>query len=161
MILAFKLLAIACCGLICYQDFRERLVYWFLFPMLGIALAYIFFQYTVPTFFLWSVVTNCVLVTLILGLLYLYSKYRLQKPLVNHSLGLGDILFFYALAVGYPPVTFLVLFVGAVFFSLFSYLVLKKSLRNHTVPLAGLMGFYVMIIVSCSFFVSPNMLYTT
>jgi len=149
-----------CCGLICYQDFKERLVYWFLFPLLGIALASIFFQHAAPSFFLLSLLTNIVLVTLVLGLLYMYSRFMLKKPFINHSLGLGDILFFYALAVGFPPVTFIILFVGAVFFSLFSYLVLKKRLRDNTVPLAGFMGFYLMMIICSSFFMNPNLLYT-
>ena len=161
MILALKILALFCCGLIAYQDIKERLVYWFLLPILGLLLALIFFQYVGPSFFMLSLVTNVVLVTLILGVLFAYAKLILKKTFINHSLGLGDILLFYAFALGFPPMTFIILFVGAVFFSLFSYLVLKKSLRDTTVPLAGFMGLYLMIVVSCSFFMNPYVLYTT
>ncbi len=154
------MLAIVSCAFICYQDFRERLVFWFLFSLLGFFLGLIFFLQVPNSFFLFGIVTNTLLVALILMLLYAYAKFFLKKPFANHSLGMGDMLFFYAMAVGFPPITFMVLFAGAIFFSLISHLVVRKRYQKPTVPLAGFMGIYLMIILFCSLFFESPSLYT-
>ena len=150
-----------CCGSIFFQDVKERLVSWFLFPLLGIFLALIFYD-TVATghFFLLSVVTNSALVTLIILILYVYAKFILKKKFINHSFGMGDLLFFYAMAVGFPSLTFIVLFTGGIFFSLLLFLALKKNRAMTTVPLAGYMALYLAIILAGSFFIESPSLYT-
>ncbi len=150
-----------CCGSIFFQDVKERLVSWFLFPLLGIFLGLIFYD-TVATehFFLLSLVTNIALVTLIVLILFIYAKFILKKKFINHSFGMGDLLFFYAMAVGFPPLTFIVLFAGGVFFSLLLFFALKKRRGMTTVPLAGYMAIYLAIILAGSFFVESPSLYT-
>lgn len=146
-------MAVAFSSLICYQDFKERMVHWFLFPLLGIALTLIFYKQTEHSFFLISLVTNVILITLIIGILYVYSRIIVKKRFINHSVGLGDILFFYALSVGFPPMTFIILFVCSLIFSLLTFLFLKKGMKLKTVPLAGLMSlFLIMVLLSDSFF---------
>jgi len=78
---------------------------------------------------------------------------------LNVSFGLGDLLFFYALAFGFPTVTFLVLFVLSILFSLFVFALLKTKKGTETVPLAGLMGLFLTGVLLVSFFPNAPSLY--
>ncbi|MEP3210681.1 MAG: hypothetical protein ABJN95_15875 [Maribacter sp.] len=62
---------------------------------------------------------------------------------MNHSIGLGDVLFFFVMGAGFPTMTFIILFACSLFFSLFTYLLFKSSMRVKTVPLAGLMSLFL------------------
>lgn len=151
-------MAIVCCGIICYQDFKERAVFWFLFPLLAISLCTLQIMHISTPFFYVSIVTNIALITLILVLLYLYARFILKEDFIDHSLGLGDVLFFYALGIGFPPISFSLLFASSILFSLLVYLVLKKKLNVKTVPLAGFMALYlIFVIVYSIFFNSPSL----
>ncbi len=150
-----------CCGSIFFQDIKERLVSWFLFPLLAIFLGFVFYDtVATPYFFILSVVTNMALVTLIVLILFGYAKFILKKKFIDHSFGMGDLLFFYAMAVGFPSVTFIVLFAGGIFFSLLLFLALKKRRAMATVPLAGYMALYIAIVLAGSFFIQSPSLYT-
>lgn len=138
----------ACLGYIAFQDFQERKVFWFLFPMAMILFGLVHFM-TVEEheIFLNYVSLNLLLVTLIIILLYGYSRFIAKDKFLNHSLGLGDILFFYAFATGFPTFTFIILFANAILFSLLSFLVLKKKFKQQTVPLAGFMGLFLVFMM--------------
>ena len=153
-------MAIICLLVICYQDFTARLVYWFLFPLIGIILGTLHYMSVTNTFFIYSVLANIMLVCSILLMLYLVARYFLKKQFLNHSLGLGDILFFFALAVGFPTITFMILFVYSIFFSLLLFLVLKRNLKFKTVPLAGIMSMFFIMVFSTSLFYDIPILYS-
>ncbi len=147
------------CALIAFQDFKERMVTWILFPVIGFLLGFIYvyntsFERCYPFVF-----TNMLLVTGIVLILFLYTKYIAQMKFLNVSFGLGDLLFFYAFALGFPTITFLILFVGAIIFSLIVFLVSKGKQENDTIPLAGLMGFFLIIVTLLSFFPNVPSLY--
>ena len=149
-----------CLLVICYQDFTARLVYWFLFPFIGIILGTLHYMSVTNSFFLYSVFANTLLVFSILSILYLYAKFFMKKHFLNHSLGLGDILFFFALGVGFPTITFVILFVYSIFFSLFIFLVLKRNLKLKTIPLAGLMSMFFIMVFLTSLFYDSIVLYS-
>lgn len=67
---------------------------------------------------------------------------------MGHSIGLGDILFFYAFGTGFQTVTFIVLLACSILFSLFTFLILKNRLKLKTVPLAGFMGLFLMVVLA-------------
>nr|WP_299338462.1 general secretion pathway protein [Allomuricauda sp.] len=142
------------------QDFRDRLVYWILFPVLGILLVTV---HSLCSPHIWvlglNVLMNLLLIAAVLLLTYLYSKIFRKEPFVDHSLGLGDILFFVAMALGFPTVTFLVLFVCSLLFSLLSFMTFKERFKNPTVPLAGLMGVFLILVLGYSVFVDEPDLY--
>jgi hypothetical protein len=80
-------------------------------------------------------------------MVYLYSKIKLQLNL-KETIGLGDILFFIAIALSFATITFIITFVFALMFSLLLHLVIKPNLQNKTVPLAGYMSlFYIVVFV--------------
>ncbi len=154
-----SILTMACFGLIAIQDFRERAVVWFLFPLLGILLGILHLLQSDLTQLLLFSGANMLLITGIILILFLHSTYILRKKFINVSLGVGDILFFYAFALGFPTMTFIILFVGSVLFSLLLFFLLKRMHEVHTVPLAGLMSLFLMAVFIMDMFPSTPSLY--
>ncbi|SNY99674.1 hypothetical protein SAMN06265377_1485 [Flagellimonas pacifica] len=136
----------ACIGCISVQDFKERKVYWWLFPLVMLLLGYLHFLNSSDSWvFLNHISLNALLVSMIICILYLFTRIVAKKKFLNHSLGLGDILFFYGFALGFPTLTFIILFSNAILFSLFVFLILKKKRQLKTVPLAGFMGSFLIL----------------
>ncbi|MEC7264345.1 MAG: hypothetical protein VXW38_11445 [Bacteroidota bacterium] len=147
-------------GLIAFQDFKERQVYWFYFPLIALLFALLHFNLTANWgVFLYEIAINWVLVTCIISILYTYTKLVSKKEFLGHSIGLGDVLFFYAFATGFPSISFMTLMVSAILFSLFTFLILKHRMKLKTVPLAGLMGLFLIFIVCYSLVFNNTLLY--
>lgn len=147
------------CALIAYQDLRERAVSWVLFPLVGVLLAYLYLNNTSLGQYSVFVLTNILLVSMMLLILFLYTKHIAKMKFLNVSFGLGDLLFFYAFALGFPTVTFIVLFVGSILFSLTIFLLSKSKQKLDTIPLAGLMGFFLIGVILASFIPNVPSLY--
>ncbi len=145
MLTILKILII--CGLIgiIYQDFKERKVFlWLLIAIICfLGILHIYASSLQP--FLWSISMNIIIVFIIMLVLFLYSKFKLKQSL-KYTFGLGDFLFFLAIAVGLPTLSFIVLFSFSLFFSLVVYLFLKSRLKHDTVPLAGLQALFFSLI---------------
>lgn len=138
-----------CLGFLVFQDFKERQVFVFLLPLVAFLLGVLhFLQIPYWSIFLYHCSFNSLLVTTVVALLFLYTRWIAKKAFLGQSIGLGDILFFYALAVGFPPLFFIIIFVGSLLFSLLMYRVIKHHLQEKTVPLAGLMGLFVIFVLS-------------
>lgn len=149
-----------CIGGIVVQDFKDRAVYWVLFPLLGSLLFVInILKSSENEIVILSVLLNLLLVATILFLVFLYTKIVLKRKFIDYSLGLGDVLFFIAMALGFPTVTFLTLYVHALLFSFLFFLAIKKKLKEPTIPLAGLMGIYLIIVLGYSIFFDEPQLY--
>jgi len=130
-------------ALIVYQDFRERAVLWVLFPIIAFTLLSLHLYHSDWRIVLYFSLTNVLLVSGMLLVLFLYSKHIMKKEFLNVSFGLGDVLFLYAFALGFPTVTFLILCVSALLFSLLLFTFLKPLQKTGTVPLAGLMSLFL------------------
>ncbi len=130
-------------ALIAYQDFKDRAVYWFLFPVMGILLGIIYFSKTLPLQYVITSMYNILIISIIVLVLFAYTRYIAKKKFLDVSFGLGDFLFFYAFALGFPTYTFLLLFVGSILFALAAHLALNRKRDFETIPLAGLMGIFL------------------
>lgn len=145
---------------ISYQDFKERQVYWFLFLLLALFLGWLHFNHSITAqIFLYYTLLNLILVTLIVVLLYSIVRFILNKKFLNYSLGLGDILFFYAFAFGFPTLTFSILFANSLVLSLLIFMLFKKRFRQKTIPLAGIMSLFILSVLSISLFIQQPLLY--
>ena len=159
MIVTTQIIVILVLGLIAYQDVRERMVHWILFPALALAMGYLYsdrigiHQYALLVF------ANLLLVSSIISILYLYTKYLRGMEFLDVSFGLGDLLFFLAFALGFPTLTFLILFTSSILFSLSIFLVMKKINGDKNAPLAGLMSFFLIMVYMISFLPSTPSLY--
>lgn len=159
MIFFLNFLAISCLGLIVYQDYKSREVYWFLFPLLGLLLSVLFFKMTTMPIVLISILLNTILISLVIILLYLYTKVVSKTTFLNHSFGLGDVLFFYAFSLGFPSITFIILFTFSILFSTLLYFSFKRKMTIESVPLAGYMSLFLIFVLSYSLFYNSPILY--
>lgn len=142
---------------ILYQDCKDRLVYWFLYPLVGIlALAIQYFILPVNSILL-NVGSNLILVLFLLSVCYVYT--RLRKLEFSNSFGLGDVLFFIFIAFTFSTISFLVLFIFSLFFSLLLHLILSRKDKEKTVPLAGYMSLFFGVVYGITFFCESNFLY--
>lgn len=134
-----------------FQDLKDRMVMWIIFPVIGLLLFVLHLINSHWEVGLIYILTNILIISGVLLLLYLYTKHILKQKFLNVSFGLGDILFLYALALGFPTITFIIVLVGSIFFSLIAFLLLKRYKEMSTVPLAGLMGLFLIGLVLFSF----------
>ncbi|KDN55717.1 hypothetical protein FEM21_13190 [Flavobacterium seoulense] len=154
-----KLLILGVFSLIFFQDYKDRKVYWFLYPVVGILVFILQAQILPLNIALINSGVNLLLVLFLLIFSYLYARLKLKKSLLQSVLGLGDILFFIAIAFSFSIVSFWVLFVFSLIFSLILHLVLKYKQIEKTVPLAGYMSLFFAAVYSLSFFCNFHFLY--
>ncbi|WP_241974241.1 hypothetical protein [Winogradskyella wandonensis] len=95
-------------------------------------------------FLLMTIAINLLVVVFMLSIVFMYSRYKL-KTSFNKTLGLGDVLLFLALAFSFASVSFIVLFVFGLVFSLILHLILKQKSKLQTVPLAGYLSLFFAI----------------
>lgn len=130
--------------LIFYQDIKDRQVYWFLFPVVGISAGVLLYKNSFSDFFYWNITTNLCVVLLLLSIVFLYSKYKL-KVTMKDTFGLGDVLLFVALVFTFASVSFIMLLIFGLIFSLILHLLFKHKSKLETVPLAGYLSLFFML----------------
>lgn len=154
-----KLLLITVFSLILFQDCKDRKVYWFLYPIVGI-LVFVLQMMVVPIYSaLINAGFNLLLVSILLFVCCLYSTLKLQQPLLKEVFGLGDVLFFIFIAFSFSIISFFVLFIFSLVFSLLLHSVFQHKQIEKTVPLAGYMSLFFGVIYGISFFWNNNFLY--
>lgn len=132
-----------------FQDIKERKVYWFLFPLIGLLSGILLFKnvFFKKTFFLTCII-NLSFVTILIVFIFIYSKFKLKLP-VNQTFGLGDALLFFALSFTFLNVSFFIFFIFGLVFSLMLHLFVKQKKKQETVPLAGYLSlFFALIYIS-------------
>lgn len=139
-----KIIIIAVLLLIFYQDFKERQVYWFLFPFLALGCAILFYNGTLPELFFVAVLLNLSFILFLLAIIFLYAKIKLKQPF-KAVFGAGDVLLFLGLVFTFSTLSFLIVFVFSLFFSLLIHLAVSRHSKEKTVPLAGYMSFFFAI----------------
>lgn len=150
MVIPIKILLLLCLLFIFFQDYRDRQVYVFLFPLFGILGTYLFFSSSTLEYYVLSVSINFGIVLIVILLNYLFAKLVLKKKFLREALGLGDILFFLAFTISFPTVSFVNFFVFSILFTFVLHLALSKILKQkkENIPLAGYMSLFLIGIYS-------------
>ncbi len=148
MLITVKILLFLSLIFIFFQDYRDRQVYVFLFPLIGILGTYLFFLNSNLEYYFLSVCINLGIVLIVVLLNYLFAEFILKKNLLKEALGLGDILFFIAFAFCFPTVTFINFFVFSILFTFVLHLALSKLVKdkNRNIPLAGYMSLFLLVV---------------
>lgn len=146
MMTLLKIISLCCLLTVSIQDFKERNLYAWLLLAVGILLSLSYFLETKPVQYMANIGMNLGIIALMIAVLYLYAKLKLKTAL-SEALGLGDILFFISMAIGFPLGSFIVLFSFSLFFSLVVYIMLKPSLKGKNVPLAGLQSIFLFFVL--------------
>jgi hypothetical protein len=145
--------------LIFFQDFKDRKVLWFLYPLVGILVLILQIQKVNLYSTLVNVGCNLSFVLILLFVCNLYAKLKLKKPFLSEVFGLGDVLFFIFISFSFSTISFLILFVFSLFFSLILHQFLKNNHPEETVPLAGYMSLFFGSIYGIGLFYNDNFLY--
>jgi len=124
-----------------YKDLKERKVYWFFFPIIALLSGILHCDNVMLESFFLSTIINLTFISILLLVILLYSKYKLKMKF-SDTFGLGDVLLFIALSFTFTSVSFLVLFISALIFSLLLHFIVKNNQKNKTVPLAGYMSLF-------------------
>lgn len=152
-----KLILVIVFAFVLYQDFKSRLVYWFLYPIIGVLAFAIQLQNLPVSIALTNLGFNLLFVVLILLVSTLYIKFRNLD--FKNTIGIGDILFFLFIAGTFSIVSFLILFVFSLVFSLILHIVLNNKKEQATVPLAGYMSLFFGVVYAVSFCFNNAFLY--
>ncbi len=152
IILIFTLLGIT------IQDFTERKVFLWLIIFSGLIVSFFHFRMVYLEQFTITTIVNFSIVIFIIIVLLAYSTFLLKKRF-NTTFGLGDFLFFLVLAIGFPTVTFLIIFCFSLIFSLTIYFFLKKRFKNDSIPLAGLQAAFLCIVLIINWVLDLKNLY--
>ncbi len=159
MVLSVKIILVLSLFFIFLQDLKERRVYGLLIIISGLLLSYLHYRGSTPQLFLASITLNFFVIIMLYGCLYVYAKLKLKVSL-NTAFGLGDLLFFIALSMGFSTVSFLILFVSSLLFTLFTSLLLKVKYSLPTIPLAGFQAFFIAFIMMINWFFNLTDLYS-
>lgn len=160
MFIFLKILILLVFVIIFYQDSKERLVHWFLYPLLGIIGFSLQLKFNeCSTILIYSLI-NLILIFILLLVTYIYFVLFLKKQFIDKSIGLGDIVMFISISFIFPTITFWILFTISLLFSLALYLILKSmKIQDKTVPLAGNMSLFFGFIYFVTFFIDEKILY--
>ena len=155
-----KVLIVFVFAIIFWQDYKDRMVYWFLYPIVGVLGFLIQLFYTdIYSLILNSAINLCFILT-VLGILWVYAKLVLKQNLVNKGIGIGDVLFFVFLPFCFSIISFFILFVFSLLFSLLIFVILKvKNPKMETIPLAGVMSLFFGAVYISTFFVNCNFIF--
>ena len=138
------------------QDRKDREVYWFFFPIIALTSGVLLYNNMLPELFYITLIINLLFIIILISVVFFYSKFKLKTTITN-TFGLGDGLLFFALAFTFSSVSFLILFVFGLLFSLLIHLVFKKKSKYTTVPLAGYLSlFFIIVYLSYWLDITPN-----
>lgn len=143
--LALRVLLLLALIIVFLQDIKERQVYWFLFPIIAICSGILLYMQMFLELFYTTLIINIAFVLVLLSIVVLYSNLKMKQS-ITKTFGLGDGLLFLALAFTFPSITFLILFVFGLLFSLVIHLFSNKLSKFPTVPLAGYLSLFFAII---------------
>jgi len=131
------------------QDFKDRAVWLFLFPLFAGLGCYLFFEQTIWEIFSLTILINLAFVGIIFLLNYLVATYVLKKKFLKEAFGLGDVLFIIAFSLSFPTISFINFFVFSLLFTIVLHFLLKKMKTTphyNSVPLAGAMSLFLMAV---------------
>lgn len=144
--IALRVLLLIALSLVFYQDTKERAVWWFLFPLLGLFGGYLHFTQSLTWLFFSGIFLNFLFVIGLFAVAFFYAKIKMKVDFLKEAIGLGDILFYLSLAVAFPTEAFLVILVFSMVFSLGLHVAVFRKNVNETVPLAGYASLFLMFV---------------
>jgi len=148
MNLIFHILLSVLLGLAFYQDWKFRAISWLVFPLITIVALLIFLQ---PGGAWSNLGSNLTFVIVVISSLFIYVSMR-EKKLTNifeNHFGIGDALFFIAISPLFGSSNFILFFISGMILSGTFHLIILKRVNQKTIPLAGYLAVYVMLL-QCS-----------
>ena len=146
LLLDIALLFIA--ALVFWQDWQERAVSVWLFVLLFVLAG---IRYALAGLGYLPLLFNGLFIFIQLGVLTGYCLLRFRSARLLRYFGLGDVLFWLALALLFSPFNFIAFFVGSLLASLVLYFIIRRIFQNEpmqTVPLAGFQSLLLIFVLA-------------
>ncbi len=140
------------------QDWKFRAISWTIFPLLFGATVTLFFVNQQP----WQIIFfNLLFIGLVFTALFLYIAIKRKKfvNLFHADLGLGDVLFLIAVAPLFWMQNFILFFITGMFFASIFQLIVNRWKPTQTVPLAGYLSLYLIVLGGVSYLFNINLFY--
>ena len=153
-IIIFEIVFIYSLLVIFYQDIAERLVSWWLFPLMGISGLIIRYLHSNVLFWEYLLV-SVVMIVFLFSSMYLYLRIikKIEFKNIESQIGFGDILFIIAWVFSYSPMVFIKLFIVVLILTLLVHkLVILRFQKNSNVPLAGLSAIFLVMVEVIGYF---------
>jgi hypothetical protein len=134
-------------GIILFQDFKERQVSLWVLLLFGISTMSSVVYYRDAETLLYNGVGVLLyggFIWLMLKL-YLFLKFKKNKAIIDHQLGMADVLVIFFIGITFNTIGMIFFFCFGFVFSLltfFIYSALKKDTDTQSIPLAGLLVFF-------------------
>ena len=142
-----------------YQDKKQRSIHLSIFLGLGLVATGFF----VLTEFNWSVVVQNVLFTVIVitGLtLYISLKEQRVVNIFIRHFGIGDLVFLIVVTPLFSNRNFILFFITGIVFSGCMHVLMSQIKRSgETIPLAGYLSVYLILIKTADLFIQDGILY--
>ncbi|MGJ8664830.1 MAG: hypothetical protein ACSHW7_00555 [Patiriisocius sp.] len=142
--LLFNILLVSFLGAIVLQDFKYRAVHIFLLIAISILTTAIFYLRTGMVFNKPTLIYTVILFTVLWG--YLCIKNNAIINPCKKYIGLGDILFILAVSPLFHISNFMFFFVSGIVLTLIGTLILQRFIHKDSIPFAGMLAGYLMII---------------
>ena len=160
---AIVLVTIAALVIVVIEDFRRRMISWYLIPLL-LALFILRSVHDITIHeTLFNFVMNAAFTTMQLLLLSLYFSIKEKKfvNIIDSWLGLGDVLLLYVLGAAFSPVNFLLFYIVSLVLTITGYTIYKTLLqgKDSTIPLAGAVALALILCLCYQLMVSPVSFY--
>lgn len=139
-----KILLTLAFGAVFVQDMKARQVHWFLFPAIAILGGVLFYDNTLKELFMMSVLLNVSFVLILLFIVFIYAHLKIKTSPLK-TIGLGDVLLFVGLSLSFSSVSFIIIFVSSLVFSILLHVMVIRKSQFKTVPLAGYMSLFFML----------------
>jgi hypothetical protein len=157
------LLSIAALAVVVVQDFRQRMISWYLVPILFmlfaanalLAISIIEAAYTFTV--------NLAFIILQLLMLTIYFSLRKRRliNIIDTWLGLGDVLLFIVLCTAFSPVNYFIFYLSSLLLAIIGFGIYKAFKgASNTIPLAGTMSIAMIILLSLQVFIDPSRFYS-
>jgi hypothetical protein len=144
MQIILEIIIAACLVLLVYQDFKDRLVDWYIFPILFMSGITYDFQFSHQFNVIPLLIGIQFLGIQLLSITAYFSlKHKRLTGIIDTQIGLGDILCWFSLLPYFSVVNFIVFYISSL---LLSILIYTLFLTKETIPLAGIQSLFFLII---------------
>lgn len=159
MVIASHILLFSGLSVAFWQDLKFRAIHWMVFAWVFILAMVLTYQGT--TFSWQTVLMNLVFSTAVVGGLFVYLslKNRRWTNIFRAHFGLGDYLFFLAVAPLFEQQNFILFFVSGMVFAAFTQQIPSFFIEHYqkkSIPLAGLLSLYILLLEGITYCTTWN-----
>ena len=144
-------------GLITYQDIKFRHIH-FILPLLVFAFAYMIRKETLNHIEMAKSTGFLVANFMMISCYFSLKSKKLINPFKT-LIGIGDLIFLMGVLPLFSFRNYILFFISGMLFSLLLYASFRKQYVQQTIPLAGYLSLYIILLLCLDFFIPTQLFY--